>query len=145
MSLFAHIDCLATSGAVSENYAQALKNVSKNLPTTEKDLLAIIAAALLLRPGGVSFAGPVLGDETIYSTGVDDPQSLTVPVGATRAYITVVENNIIYALDGSVPTGLNGHPLALGESIMIDGAATLADFQFDSTTADQAVIYVTYF
>ncbi len=63
---------------------------------------------------------------------------------AQRAYITVETAQIRYRLDGTDPTASVGHILEVGDILIIDGNANIANANFIRTGGTSGTIRVTY-
>jgi hypothetical protein len=76
---------------------------------------------------------PVSGGQYALSVGSASPTSLTVPSGATHAWISVdpSANTIRWTRDGTSPTASVGHALQAGDAVEIDN---LSNFRMISTT-----------
>ena len=70
----------------------------------------------------------------------------TLPAVATHAIITVKGQPIRWRADGTAPTASEGHYMAAGESLVIEGSPLwLRRFQFIDTAAGASEVTVTYF
>ena len=89
--------------------------------------------------GGVGLTAATL----IKQTGGDANQISRARV----AFITVEDNEIRMNLDPgvTVTATTNGHELAAGTSVVLDGTAVLNDVRFIRTGAGSGVIRVTYY
>ena len=140
MNLFAQIECLTTSGAISESEKSSLLQVAKNLPTTTSELLGLIAAKLLT--GNYESFQPI-GTESIISSDYSDQKSLTIPSGATRCIITAFDNNVIFRLDATPAAPGSARILLENETAKI---SALNEFIFASQSGtDAATIFVEYY
>jgi hypothetical protein len=81
---------------------------------------------------------PVSGGQYALSVGSASPTSLTVPSGATHAWISVdpSANTIRWTRDGTSPTASVGHALQAGDAVEIDN---LSNYRMISTTGSSTV------
>ena len=95
---------------------------------------------------GPAIATVVAGSQHPLSCGTGSPTTLTVPSGATHAWISVdtggAATGVRFTFDGTTPTGANGHFLAAGDSLtFVDNLSAL---KFLGITGS-AAIQVSYF
>ena len=64
---------------------------------------------------------------------------------ATRAEMTLETAQIRYRLDGTNPTSSEGHPVEVGDLIILNSAAQIAGFKAIRTGSTSGVLKVTYF
>lgn len=82
-----------------------------------------------------------LGDQQL--TSLASSTALTVPAGATFATVSVTGQTVRWRTSG-VPTASLGNTLAVGQSVEISGAASLAAIRFIEEAAS-AVLDVSYY
>lgn len=87
-------------------------------------------------------ASPISGGQYALSVGSASPTTLTVPSGATHAWISnnIGSQTIRWTRDGTSPTATLGHHLAAGDALEIDN---LTNFRMISTTGI-ATVQVSY-
>lgn len=141
MSVFQQLECLETKGFITDGQLNRIRSIAANLPTTQADLLAIIAAGSLVGQEDIALGEPI-SVQSITAADASDIQALTVPTGATKAVISVHGNNIIFRLDGGSPALLTGHFAEVGRNFTI---GSLESFKFVSVSATDATIFVTYY
>ena len=141
MSVFKQLECLEAKGLIQDGQMDRVKRIAASLPTTQADLLAIIAATSLVESAD-DLLSLSMGTQQVLSSNSADVKSLNPPSGATRAIISVHENNIIFRLDSGIPSPSMGH-FAEKEKNFTIGA--LNDFKFISVSETDAVIFVTYY
>jgi hypothetical protein len=73
------------------------------------------------------------------------PLSLTVPTGATSAYLTCETNDLRYRVDGVDPTATVGHVLVKGDLLIIPGRALLTGMRMLRLGAGDTVLSCSYF
>jgi hypothetical protein len=134
--------CMEAAGLITDAQRAQLSKIATRLPQNNKDLLQVIAAASVARIEGEQFFGSPIGSESITSSAFNDVKALTVPEGATRAIVSVHENNIIFRMDGQDPTDTAGHIGSTGSNFSV---GSLLDFRFVSGVAGNAIIFVSYF
>lgn len=143
MNVHDHIGCLKESGLITDAQEIEAKQIISKLPTTSADLLAVIAAFSIMGNDAV-FEGAPISTEYSDSTGNTDPHQLaTIPDGATRAFITVHDNNIIYNLDGTNPTALNPGRVGLKDTSF--SISSLSGFRYATQIAAASKISVEYY
>ncbi len=141
MNAFSHIDCLVAAGVVTDYQGNQMKSIIGKLPTTTSDLLAIIAAAALTGLDENQFLNPPLSASAVASTGPLDPHGLSgIPFGAKSAKVTVLNDNIIYRIDGTNPVGV-ARAARENESFIV---TQLGEFRFAGQTGS-ANIFVEYY
>jgi len=64
---------------------------------------------------------------------------------ATRAEMTLETAQIRFRADGTNPTSSEGHPVYVGDVIILDSAAQIAGFKAIRTGTTSGVLKVTYF
>jgi hypothetical protein len=105
-------------------------------------LLRLIAALAIINADDDNVLGEApISVQSITSTGPTDVKTLTVPSGATRAIVSVHENNIIFRTDGETPAANTGHISEAGRNFMV---GAIASFKFVASAAN-SVIFVSYF
>jgi hypothetical protein len=98
--------------------------------------LAVSTAAVA--DAGIRYAA--LGYQQITSLG--SSTALTVPAGATTAYITAEAQAVRYRDDGTAPTATVGQPLAVGTLLIYTGP--LANIRFIEQTSG-AKLNISYY
>lgn len=141
MSVFNQLECLEAKGLITGSQLAQVKKIAAGLPSSQGDLLAIIAAGTLAKSEDVMLSDPI-GVESILSSDATDVKTLTVPAGASRAIVSVHGNNIIFRLDGGTPALLTGHFAESGKNFTI---GSLSNFKFVSESTTDATIFVTYY
>jgi len=142
MSLFNQLKCLETKGLITDAQKNRISQIAAGLPSSDGDLLRFIAALSLINVDDDNILGESpIGVQSITSTGTSDVKSLTVPAGATRAIISVHENNIIFRTDGGTPAADVGHISEVGRNFIV---GAISSFKFVASAAD-SVIFVSYF
>jgi hypothetical protein len=71
--------------------------------------------------------------------------SLTVPTGATEAYLTCETNDIRYRVDGLDPTATVGHVLVKGQLLTMRSRYLLQGMRMIRVGAGDSVLSCTYF
>jgi len=64
---------------------------------------------------------------------------------AIRAFMTLETAQIRYWDDGSDPTSSEGHPVNVGDIIILDSAAQIADFKATRTGDTSGKLMISYF
>lgn len=101
------------------------------------------AAPLHVTGGGGGSSGPYVYTPLGYQQiTVSALSSLTVPTGATIAYISVETAAVRYRDDGTAPTATVGMPVAIGQQLTYSG--NLAAIQFIAQTGTP-VLDVSYY
>lgn len=67
--------------------------------------------------------------------------TLTVPTGATSAFVTVETAPIRYRDDGSAPSAIVGYPLAVGQQLIYSGSLAAVQLIAQSGTPVVDVLY----
>lgn len=67
-----------------------------------------------------------------------------IPSGATQAFITVETSSCRYWVDGTAPTGSQGHLVNNGDTIVLNASAQLVNFQIICISST-ATLQITYF
>jgi hypothetical protein len=143
MDAYNQLKCMKDKGIITDAQFDLLAGLINSLPTSNGDLLQVIAAASLVSlDGSGNFAGIPIGTESLMSTDATDVKSLTVPTGATRAVVSVHGNNIIFRTDGGAPAANTGHFGELGSNFIV---GSLSDFKFVSQSTTDAYIFVSYY
>jgi len=135
--------CMEEAGIITDAQLLKFKQIINKLPTSQGDLLSIIAAALLGGSSSLMVTGTPVAVDQYTSSNESDPQPLMyIPDDATSALVSVHGNNIIFRTDGGVPALETGHFAAQGSNFLVND---LANFRFCSTSAVDAVIFVSYY
>lgn len=67
----------------------------------------------------------------------------SMPCWADAAYLTVEGDAVRYYISGATPTATVGHPLAVGEDLLVVGRTNVSQFRMIRQTTD-ATVTVTY-
>lgn len=81
-----------------------------------------------------------LGYQQISAATLATAQMLTVPVGATYAYIISDVGNVTW-LPSGVPTASSGMPLYVGQSLTLSSGLSTAEFILKSGTPVLNILY----
>lgn len=143
MDAYHQLKCLKDKGTITDAQFNVLANLVNSLPSSNGELLQVIAAASLVSlDGSGNFAGIPIGVQSLMSTDATDIKSLTVPAGATRAVVSVHGNNIIFRTDGGNPAANVGHFGELGSNFVI---GSLDNFKFVSQSTTDAHAFISYY
>lgn len=89
--------------------------------------------------------GDPCGYASYTSTGLTAPTGLTaIPAGARCAVAYVSGGNIVYRVDGTIPTSAADQTIQEGSTITITGRPTMMGFQFCGVS-ESVTLYVTYY
>jgi len=141
MNLHDQLSCLEAAGLITDSQMNQMQKVASKLPSSQADLLALIAASALTQTEDMLLS-TVIGTQSLTSSDTADVKTLTVPADASRAIISVHGNNIIFRMDGGTPAANTGHFGEKNKNFMI---GSLSSFKFISESTVDAIVFVTYY